>query len=95
MSSERVQGGGLKEPDLESVGDLKTVEVGGGVGGSCNGDTDVTESGVSSVEVLVELLEDAMSITVQHARSCCTSGRQATVSSQLSHLHAFRKHSGP
>ena len=49
---------------MDSLGDLRTaVEVGGGVGGRCTGDTDVSESGDSSEE-LEELLEDAMSIRV-------------------------------
>lgn len=85
----------MVELDLDSVGDLRTaVEVGGGVGGSCAGDSDASESGDTSEE-LEELLEDAMSTRVQQVRGWCTRGCQATISRQPSHLHAFRKHSGP
>lgn len=89
-----MQCGELVELDLDTLGDLRTaVEVGGGVGGSCTGDTDVSESGDSSEEP-EELLEDAMSIRAQQARGRCTSGCQATISQQPNHLQAFRKHSG-
>lgn len=43
------------------------VEVGGGVGGSCTGDTDVSESG-DTAEELEEPLEDAISLGVQQGR---------------------------
>lgn len=83
----------MVELDLDSLGDLRSaVEVGGGVGGRCPGD--VSESGDSSEE-LEELLEDAMSIRVQPARGWWTSGCQATISRQPSHLHTLQKHSGP
>lgn len=64
MSSEQVHCGGvLDELDLDSVGDLRiAVEVGGGVGGSCTGVTDITVSRDVSEDELEEELEVAMSV---------------------------------